>query len=146
MTPVSAGRRLPPWTIIVPQVIWALAIYGFVYTALNLQSWSDWMMAALSFTLVVGLYFRSRIAFWLSALGFAATIGGNLALIEASRSLPAKVLINMAVAVGTLLLHQMAHSLRWFGFRDARQIRRIFWGLCILVVALMEMIIPLRPR
>jgi hypothetical protein len=139
-------RWLPPWTIILPQIIWAWAVYGFAYFALTRQSWSHWMMTALSFTLVVGLYFRSRIAFWLSAIGFAMTVGGNLARLEFIQSAPISLSINLLFSIGMLVLHQTAPSLRWFGFRNPRQVRGSLWGLSILVIVLAEMLMPLPRR
>ena len=145
---IEPGKRrwLPPWTIILPQIIWAWGIYSSAYFAVTRQSWSHWMMTALSFTLTVGLLFRSRVAFWLSAIACAAWVGGNLARLEIIGSAPITLSINLLFSIGMLELHQTAPSLQWFGFRNPRRVRGSLWGLSILVIVLAEMLMPLPRR
>jgi hypothetical protein len=104
------------------------------------------MVTALSFALVVGLLFRSRVAFWLSAIACAAWVGGNLARLELIGSAPIAVSISLLFSVGMLVLHQTGASLQWFCFRNPRQVRRTLWGISILFIVLAEMLMPLPQR
>jgi hypothetical protein len=129
---------IPPWTIIVIQIGWIWAMCGFIFFGLEWNSASHILMAVFSLFLVVGLYFRWRLAFWISAIGFAAATGGNVARILAVEAMPPMLTISLIIGLGLLLVHQTASSLRWFGFERVRQIRLFFWSLSALFCILTE--------
>ena len=128
-------RRLwiPPWTIILAELIWLWAVYGFVVFALSWHSIAHVVMATLSLFIVVALYLRWRVGFWISAIGFAAASGATLARILALGSFSPFLLVSLAVGCGAVLVQQAPASLRWFGFESVRTIRLAFWGLSALI-------------
>ena len=138
MIAIARAFRFPPPAIIVPQVIWLWSVYLFVYFGLAWDSISHFIMAGLSVFLIAGLHCRWRVAFWLSSAGFAAVTGGNVARILNVESLPIFVVIGLVVSVGTLILHQLPASFRWFGFEKHRRIRLAFWVLSALLCVVTE--------
>ncbi len=138
MTAIAKVFRLPPWALIVPQVIWLWSVYLFVYYGFAWHSISHFVMAGLSVFLILGIYLRWRAAFWLSTAGFAAATGGNIARIMNAEALPIFIVIGLAVSVGILILHQIPSSFRWFGFERHRRIRLAFWVLSALLCVVTE--------
>jgi hypothetical protein len=104
------------------------------------------MVTALSVTLVIGLFFRSRVAFWVSVIACAAWVGGNLARLELIQTFPIATSINLLFSFGMLALHQTAPSLQWFAFKNPRQVRGTLWGLSIMVIVIADTLLPLPRR
>jgi hypothetical protein len=138
MIAIAKALRFPPWVIIVPQVIWLWSACLFVYYGLAWHSVSHFVMASVSCFLIAGLHFRRRAAFWLSVMGFAAATGVNIARVLNLQSLPILLAIGLFVSFGSLVLHQIPPSLRWFGFERHRRIRLAFWLLAALLCVVTE--------
>lgn len=131
---------IPPWTVTVILLVYACGLFGAFHTGLALHSVFHFGMAVVSFILFVGLYFRWRLALWVSAFIFAASAGGTVAHKLLGLSSPIlyvqkETLLNIAFVfqVAGVTLHQTAMTFRWFGFDQVRKIRPWFW--LVVVVA-----------
>jgi hypothetical protein len=133
MTTDTRRFWIPPWTIILAELVWLWAVYGFVVFALSWHSVAHVIMAAFSLFIVVALYLRWRVGFWISAVGFAAASGATLARIFALGSFSPFLLVSLAVACGAVLVQQAPASLRWFSFERVRTVRLAFWELSSLI-------------
>lgn len=140
-TMLTTARRIPvpPWTVIVPQLMWLLSAFLSICIGCLANSTFNFSIAGFCIFLIFGLHLRWRAAFWLSVLCFAAVTGGDLARILASASLPASVVIGALISLGMLILHQVPTSLRWFGFEKQRSVRFLFWCLSALVCVVSEL-------
>jgi hypothetical protein len=138
MTLNERPRTFPPWTIILLQVMWLWSAYLFVDFGLALHSVFHFFMAGLSIFVVIALFMRWRLGFWLSSLAYAAATGGNVARIIANETVPVLLAISVIGGLGLLLIHQIPTSLRWFKFEKFRRVRTWFWCLSALVCIVTE--------
>jgi hypothetical protein len=138
---IATDRRIPvpPWTIIVPQLMWLLSAFMFVCFGCLSSSTFNFSMAGFSVFLIVGLYLRWRVAFWLSALCYAVIVGYDIAKILASVTPPPSAVLGAVISVAILILHQKTTSMRWFGIERQRIIRFLFWLLSALACVAYEL-------
>jgi hypothetical protein len=131
MTATVIDRRIPlqTWPLILVQVGWLWAAFGFAYLGVIRGSESHFVMATLSLLLLVGIYFRWRAAFWASALAYAAAVGGTVARIIKLERLPLLLGVSLGIGVLLVVLHQVPPSFRWFAFQKPRSVRLGFWFL-----------------
>lgn len=99
-------------------------------------------MGLVCLVLVIGLYFRWRAAFWISALIMAASVGGVLAriIVNDQGEMGTAPPLSLALGIALLMLHQISKSLAWFGFQRPRPLRLGFWLLAAWACAGSELI------
>jgi len=124
---------MPPWPVIVMELGWLWTIFGFAFFAFLNRSSQHLLMALFSLFVAVGLYFRWRIGFWLSAISFAASTGGAIAQIVALHHFSQALNARIWIGVLFLVVQQAGSSLTWFRFQNPRNIRRIFWATALMV-------------
>jgi hypothetical protein len=127
-----------PWTIIVLEVYWLWAAFGFVFFAVSWHSVPHFIMALLAVSIVVAQYLRWRPGFWISALGSAAALGGTIARIIVAHIFFSTLLISVGIALEIILIQQASLSLSWFDFKNVRRVRLWFWALSALSCIISE--------
>lgn len=95
-------------------------------------------MAGLSLFVVVALFMRWRLGFWLSSLIYGAATGGNVARVIANDTIPALLAMSVVIGIVLSLIHQIPPSLRWFDFEKFRKVRTWFWCLSALACIVTE--------
>ena len=139
---------IPPWTVIVLQLVYLCGFFAAFDTGLAWHSAWHFGMALLSFVLVIGLYFRWRLALWGSVLIFAAAAGGTLAhkLLNLGATIlivQTETLLNIAFLfqVVGVILHQTANTFRWFGIEKVRKMRPWFWLVAVTAFSIWASVI-----
>jgi hypothetical protein len=135
-TNAPACPRFPPKPIIAILCFWIWSIAAsaimafFQYPKMNLS------LSAGCVAILIGLCLRWRLAFWISVMGLASTIGGTIAITTAQEHLPTWAIGRLAIAFVALITHQVQCSFQWFGFKNVRQIRLLLWLASVAVCSL----------
>jgi len=113
---------------VVIQLGWLWGAFVFALTA---ATPGELFMGLTCAALIIGLYFRWRAAFWISALIMAASVGGVLAriIVNDQGEMGTAPPLSLALGITLLMLHQISKSLAWFRFQRPRPLRLGFWLL-----------------
>ncbi|HKS36331.1 MAG TPA: hypothetical protein VJW76_04010 [Verrucomicrobiae bacterium] len=85
-----------------------------------------------------GYSFPMARACWVSALAFAASVGGTVARIIHLDDVPAVLVVSLAIGVALVVLHQVPSAFSWFTFQNSRRVRLGFWLLAATVCVVAE--------
>jgi hypothetical protein len=132
--------RVPPWPLALIALGWAWSIVGFFFFGLLWHSASHFVMAVVSSSILLGVLFRFRSAFWISSFAYAIVIGATVAIAIRTESLPTRLGFRLILTAVLILLQQQPMSLDWFGFQDRRRVRLWLWLFLALTSIVSEFV------